>query len=796
MGRDLASRTLIAGTVLAVLTSIGLAPGAAHASPQLASVVSQRPVSWTPNVSASAKVGQEGSGAACNPTFFSSSLSCQSEVYSTAYVNGEVVVAGAFTRTCKPGTLAQGLCSPATQVVRNDIFAYQAGTGRIDPNFKPVLNAGPAWSVVAGPPGSNTVYVGGAFSKVNGSAHRGVVQLHVNPGVTTGPNADGKIATGFRGQAAGTVRGVALSPDGGSLYIGGQFSSVDGAQNFKNGRAVRGVARLNAKTGALDTSFAFTLGDPPAGLSARAETIALSPNGGLLAVASTALQVDGKPRPRLALISTGGKLGGAAKVTDFTAPILSDNCLKQHDYVRGLAFAPTGSFLAIADTGNSGDGSHAFSACDAVARFDVTAANTTTTGASVNVSPAWLNYSGRDSFYAVAIAGNVVYAGGHNRWANNACGVDHVCEPNAVLVNGLSALDAHTGLALPWWHPQTTRGAGVMYLNTFGAGTYLGKGGQPGLALGTDVDVIDGAFHAENALFPLAATTSATPGGPIPSGIFHEAGGLSRSAPMCLAPSGQSPAAGSPAELAPCDNSAGQIWSVRSGGILQDSGLCLDTAGHATAAGTPAVLGTCKAGTATQQWAQGSGNSLVNNGASGGQPMCLDDPGGSTTAGAQLTIAACTGGPDQAWPLPVAQGPPTSAPVGPVYPQEIQVNDQVPCLDDTGNATTAGNTVALRTCRGNAQQQWTIQADGRIQLGASHCLDTSGGAGAPGTPVVLDPCSGAASQSWTPGPHSSLVQQSSGLCLADPSSAGTNGVQPQLAACTGKDNQAWRLPAN
>src|SRR5690348_750687 len=102
MGRDLASRTLIAGTVLAVLTSIGLAPRA-HASPQLASVVSQRPVSWTPNVSASATVGQEGSGAACNPTFFSSSLSCQSEVYSTAYVNGEVVVAGAFTRTCQPG---------------------------------------------------------------------------------------------------------------------------------------------------------------------------------------------------------------------------------------------------------------------------------------------------------------------------------------------------------------------------------------------------------------------------------------------------------------------------------------------------------------------------------------------------------------------------------------------------------------------------------------------------------------------------------------------------------------------
>jgi hypothetical protein len=102
MGREVASRALIAGVVLAVLASVALAPGA-HASPQLASVVSQRPVSWTPNVSAAAKVGQEGSGPACNATFFGSSTSCQSEVYSTAYVNGEVVVAGAFTRACRPG---------------------------------------------------------------------------------------------------------------------------------------------------------------------------------------------------------------------------------------------------------------------------------------------------------------------------------------------------------------------------------------------------------------------------------------------------------------------------------------------------------------------------------------------------------------------------------------------------------------------------------------------------------------------------------------------------------------------
>ena len=118
----------------------------------------------------------------------------------------------------------------------------------------------------------------------------------------------------------------------------------------------------------------------------------------------------------------------------------------------------------------------------------------------VDVAPSWTNFAGGDSFYSVAIAGNVVYAGGHNRWVNNYCGNNAVCEPNALLVNGVSALDANTGLGLPWWHPQTARGDGTMYLAAFAASTY--DGSHPGLALGSDVDLIGGAYHSENALFP------------------------------------------------------------------------------------------------------------------------------------------------------------------------------------------------------------------------------------------------------------------------------------------------------
>ena len=776
-------RVLAMGAVAVSLALSGLT--SASASTPLSNVVSASPVAWTPNVSATPTVGDTG----CNSTFFGSATDCQSEVYSTAYVNGEVVVAGAFTEACQPGTLAEGQCAPGTQVTRDDIFAYQAGTGVIDPNFVPVLNQGPAWSVVAGPPGSNTVYVGGAFTTVNGATHKGLVQLNVNPGVTTGATADGSAVTAFKASVSNYVRDLALSPDGTALYVGGQFTSVDSATSFSNGNAVAALARLNATTGALDNSFPFTLGDPISGLPVKVEAMALSPNGNELAVSGTALQVNGQPRPRLTIINTGGTLDATAALSDFSAPILNNNCSAEHDYVRGLAYSPDGSFIVTADTGYLSAGG--MSTCDAVARYDVNASDTTTTGTPVNVAPAWINYAGGDSYYSVAVAGDVVYSGGHNRWVNNYCGNNAVCEPNALLVNGVAALDANTGLGLPWWQPQTLRGDGTMYLDTFPAGTYDGT--HPGLALGTDVDLIGGADHSENALFPMAPTTSKNTGGPIPSGMFVSEGGTNSSTPMCIDDPGDNSSSGTAAEISTCLNDAEQNWTVPSQGAtgtVSVNGLCLDTTGGG--AGTLVELNTCVSGASSQQWQQGPANTLANP-ASG---LCLDDPGSSTTNGTQLDVATCVAGDTaQIWPLPVAQAPSAPPASGPVYPQEEQSDTQVPCMDDANNAVTTGNKVQLWTCRGDAEQKWTIEAGGTIQINGSYCLDSSGGGTTQGTPAVLDPCNGSSSQVWTPGPNDSLVQQASGMCLDDPGFATGNGTQMQIYSCNGGNNQAWRLPA-
>ena len=116
------------------------------------------------------------------------------------------------------GPAADGHCTPGTLVTRDDIFAYQLGTGTIDPNFAPVLDQGPVYTVIAGP--DNTVYVGGSFTTVNGVSEPGLVQLSVTPGQPT----DGQVVPGFAAPLSGTVHALALG--GNALYVGGNFRTL------------------------------------------------------------------------------------------------------------------------------------------------------------------------------------------------------------------------------------------------------------------------------------------------------------------------------------------------------------------------------------------------------------------------------------------------------------------------------------------------------------------------------------------------------------------------------------------
>jgi hypothetical protein len=779
-------RTRLAGTAIVLISAAGLTaavPGIATAGATLPGLVSATPLTTTPNVlPGDASTGVDSNG--CSTTWFgtTSSTDCLSTIYSEVVVNGEVIVGGAFTQACQPGPASSGHCAAGTEVTRDDVFAYSLATGAIDPNFAPQIDQGPVFSVAAGPAGTNTVYIGGPFATVNGTSQRGIVQANVTPGNAA---TDGTLVSAFKAHVSNQVDQLVLGPDGTSLYAGGQFASADSTTET-------GLARFNATTGAVDTSFKFTLSNPENGAALKVESMTLSPDGSHLVIGGTFLDAansayDGgaaQSRPRMAVISTGGGLSHTAALTDFTAPILANNCSAEHDYVRGLDFGQDGSYVVMSATGYRSAGGP--TVCDAVSRWNLTAASNGSTGTAVSVSPNWINFAGGDSFYAADASGPVIYVAGHNRWVNNQCGVDSLCAPNAVLADGVAALDANTGQALPWWQPQTARGHGTLFLSTFPAGLVTGSTG--GLMVGTDVNSIAGVYHSETATFPGAAAGGA-PGGPIPSGIFNENGGTNTGLDMCIAEAGDTGTPGAAVQLSNCDDSAGQNWTESAGGTITINGLCLDTQGGGTSSGTKLVAATCSSA-ATQKWTQGSGNVLTNAGAPG---TCLDDPGSSTTNGVQLDIATCSGGSNQVWPLPAAQAPPAGPPAGPVFSPLIASDNEL-CMDDANGSTSPGAVVDIYTCNGTAGQSWTVNTGGTI---TDHglCVEPQGGATASGTPVTLDTCTGATSQVWTVGSNYSLVNKAANLCLTDPGSSLTKGTQLTISSCNGGKNEQWRLPA-
>lgn len=763
-------RPLIHGAVLASAVSVMLVlfsmPSAGAAVP-LSGLASPAPVSWTPQVTAGTTTTS-----ICDQWFGSGGCG-DAAVFSTAVVNGEVIVAGAFTQVCQAG-LSTGHCEAGTTVTRDDIFAYQLGTGVIDPDFVPQLDQGPVYSVVAG--SANTVYVGGAFTTVNGASHRGIVQLNVNPGVTTGSTADGSVVSTFGASVSNFVHAMALN--GTALYIGGQFTSVDSTSED-------GVARLNATTGAVDSTFGISVSGAVASSTAvKVEGMAVSPDGDLLAIAGAFLDVAGQSQPRLALVNTGGGLGTAASLADWQAPVFANPCSAEHDYVRDVDFSPSGAFLDVGTTGYESSPATSVSVCDATARFPATVTGT-------DISPTWVDYTGGDSVYSVQDTGPVIYFGGHNRWLNNECGNNTACEANSLLVMGFSAVDANTGLAIPWFQPLTSRGQGTESLTAFPAGAYAGSNG--GILIGNDVTENGGAYHSFNALFPITSTTTSPTFGSIPSGIFSQGrvGGHDEStagyAALCVDDPGGNSTAGTLVQAGTCDNDPGQNWTVQpSGKVVVSNGLCLDTVGEATTSGTTVDVNTCGS-SRTQDWAQSAGNTLVNS-ASG---LCLNYPGSLTKPTvANLTIVTCSSGAvNQVWPLPAAPAPASLTPVGPVSSQELQSSTQPACLTDSSGS------LDMSTCVGGSAQEATIQADGNVEV-QGLCLDTAGEATASGTAAVLSTCGSETTQVWTQpgGPGTTLVNKAAGLCLNISSAA--NGSGADITTCSSSTTgQRWWLPA-
>ena len=368
-------------------------------------------------------------------------------VYALAKVGNLVIAGGSFTTVQDPGSTAN--------IARNAVFAFDPATGMVSTSFAPQLD-GTVQAVSPGPV-ADTVYLGGYFKTVNGAKAKSVALVSTSTG---------QLISSFRPPALnGAV--FSLASARGHLLLAGSFTLANAATRH-------GLASLNPTTGQLEDYLAVSLDGHHnwAGSGAKGpvggRSLAVDPTGTRLVVIGNFKTADSLPRDQIAMIALGDQ-NAVVDTTWATLKYTAACYANAYDtYVTDVQFSPDGSYFVVTATGGVGtnsDGSH--SLCDSASRWSSTA-----TGS--NVAPTWIDFTGNDTLWSVALTGTAVYVGGHQRWLNNSFGID-AAGTGAVPRPGVAALDPVSGIPLSWNPGRNPRGAGAYALLTTGDGLYVGS---------------------------------------------------------------------------------------------------------------------------------------------------------------------------------------------------------------------------------------------------------------------------------------------------------------------------------
>ncbi|MGH1547750.1 PKD domain-containing protein [Leifsonia poae] len=269
-------------------------------------------------------------------------------------------------------TTARPAGSPAgsNTTPRNNFLAYNVTTGVLNTGVNVQLNA-QAKAVAASPDGTR-VYVGGDFTTANGASYYRILAINTSTG---------QVVSSFRPTVSGQVAGIAATDT--AVYIGGAFGSVNGTSRTR-------LAKLNASDGSLVSAW-------NASADATVTTMAVSPDGTRVYAGGAFQNVNGASHYGLAKLdgTTGAALpfpvNSLVRDAGPNAAITSLSATSDRVYGSGYDFGSGGNF----------EGS--FSA-DA------------TTGALV-----WLEDCHGDT-YSVAPIGPVLYATGHPHTCRNVGG--------------------------------------------------------------------------------------------------------------------------------------------------------------------------------------------------------------------------------------------------------------------------------------------------------------------------------------------------------------------------------------
>ena len=160
------------------------------------------------------------------------------------------------------------------QVARSNILAYDLNTGKLIEDFAPTLN-GPGRSLALSQDGK-TLYVAGEFDQVNGEWHSRLAAFDLTQG-------HGTLISSFKPMFNTTVKDIAVAGD--TLYAGGYFTKVNGQPRVR-------VAALKASTGQLLNWTASAEGP-----NAQVYAIEVSPDHSKVVIGGSFSSVNGSSQP-------------------------------------------------------------------------------------------------------------------------------------------------------------------------------------------------------------------------------------------------------------------------------------------------------------------------------------------------------------------------------------------------------------------------------------------------------------------------------------------------------------------
>jgi len=228
-----------------------------------------------------------GDSAPPDPASPASPPTVTADALPTVQVDGVVwqqVIVGNTVYAAGSFTTARPAGSPAGTgtVPRSNVLAYDVTTGMLLP-FAPVLN-GQALSVAASPDGTR-IYVGGDFTSVNGSPVWRVAALDPSSGA---------LITSFLPKMAASVRAIVPTAD--TVYMGGLFNAVGTLTRNR-------LAAASASNGAV-------LPWNPSADDGRVNALALSPDGSKVVVGGAFTTLNGSSNPGYGFAAVDPSVGG------------------------------------------------------------------------------------------------------------------------------------------------------------------------------------------------------------------------------------------------------------------------------------------------------------------------------------------------------------------------------------------------------------------------------------------------------------------------------------------------------